>query len=107
MAEAEAIQENTNHIAKAIQGNLVLIANDLRKLLGDVDYDRILNAQITPFQRANDLVQCIITQVKTDSGQYQVFYSVLEKYPNLHGVLKKLPKPGGELVLLLCMSVAS
>ena len=108
MAQVKAIQQNTNDIAETIQGSLERIANDLRGWLGDGDYDRILNTQVgTPFQRANDLVQRVITQVKIDPGQYQVFYSVLEKRGHLDGVLKKLPKPEGESVLLLCMSVAS
>lgn len=89
-----------------MQGNLELIANDLRGCLGDGDYDRIVNAQVgTPFQRANDLIQRIITQIRIDPGQYQVFYSVLEQHDNLHSVLKKLPKPESEAVLLLCISL--
>lgn len=85
-----------------MQGNLELIANDLRGCLGDGDYDRIVNAQVgTPFQRANDLVQRIITQIRIDP----VFYSVLEQHDNLHSMLKKLPKPESEAVLLLCISL--
>lgn len=102
MARVKAIQQNANDIAWAMQGNLELIANDLRGCLGDGDYD----AQVgTPFQRANDLVQRIITQIRIDPGQYQVFYSVLGQHDNLHSVLKKLPKPEGEAVLLLCISL--
>ena len=102
MAQAKAIQDNANHIAEAIQGDLERIANDLREMLGGGDYDRIVDVHVgTSFRRANDLVQCVITQVKIDPGQYQVFYSVLEKYPNVHGLLNKLPKPDGESVLLL------
>ena len=108
MAQVKAIQQNANQIAGAIQGNLEMIANDLRGWLGDGDYGRIVNAQVgTPFQRANDLVQRVITQVRIDPGQYQLFYSVLEQYDDLHGVLKRLPEPEGESVLLLCMFVAS
>ena len=100
MAQVKAIQQNANQIAGAIQGNLEMIANDLRGWLGDGDYGRIVTAQVgTPFQRANDLVQRVITQVEIDPGQYQFFYSVLEQYDNLHGVLRKLPEPEGESVL--------
>ena len=97
--QVEAIERNTNDIARAIQGNLIIIANDLKPkgLLGDEDYDRIVNTQATPqLQRANDLVQRVIAQVKLDPTQYQVFYSVLEKYPNLQVLLKILPTPDGE-----------
>ena len=102
---AHAIEEFANKIALAIQGNLVTIPNDLKSkgLLGDEDYGRIVNTQaISPLQRANDLVQCVITQVKIDLTQYQVFYSVLEKYPNLQVLLKILPTPDGESCYTAC-----
>ena len=102
---AHAIEEFANKIALAIQGNLITIPNDLKSkgLLGDEDYGRIVNTQATPpLQRANDLVQCVITQVKIDPGQYQVFYSVLEKHPNLQVLLKMLPTPDGESCYTVC-----
>ena len=103
---AHAIEEFANKIALAIQGNLITIPNDLKSkgLLGDEDYGRIVNTQaISPLQRANDLVQCVITQVKIDPTQYQVFYSVLEKHPNLQVLLKILPTPDGESYYIACL----
>ena len=96
---AQAIEQYANDIVLAIEGSLITIPNDLKSkgLLGDEDYDRIVNTQATPqLQRANDLVQRVIAQVKLDPTQYQVFYSVLEKYPNLQVLLKILPTPDGE-----------
>ena len=96
---AQAIEQYANDIVLAIEGSLITIPNDLKSkgLLGDEDYDRIVNTQATPpLQRANDLVQCVSRQVKIDPTQYQVFYSVLEKHPNLHSLLKILQKPDGE-----------
>ena len=96
---AHAIEEFANDIALGIQGNLTIIANDLKSkgLLGDEDYDRIVNTPaISPLQRANDLVLCVYRQVKIVPTQYQVFYSVLEKHRNLQFLLNKLPKPNGE-----------
>ena len=105
---AHAIEEFANKIAQAIQGNLITIPNDLKSkgLLGDEDYDRIVNTQaISPLQRANDLVQCVSRQVKIDPGQYHVFCSVLEKHYNLHSLLKILPKPDGESCYTANMSL--
>ena len=96
---AQAIEQYANDIVLAIEGSLITIPNDLKSkgLLGDEDYDRIVNTQaIPPLQRANDLVQCVSRQVKIDPGQYQVFCSVLVKHCNLHSLLKILPKPDGE-----------
>ena len=69
---AEAIEVHTCKIALSIEGSLTTIANDLKtkRLLSDEDYDRIVNTPATsPLQRANDLVQCVITQVKIDPTQ--------------------------------------
>ena len=102
---AQAIDEHANTIALAIEGNLTTVGNDLKwkGLLGDEDYGRIVNTQATPpLQRANDLVQCVSRQVKIDPRQYQVFCSILEKYCNLHSLLKKLPKPDGESCYTAC-----
>ena len=97
--QVKAIDENANDIARAIQGNLTIIANNLKSkgLLGDEDYDRIVNTPATPpLQRANDLVQCVYRQVKIVPKQYQVFYGVLEKHRNLQFLLEIIPKPNGE-----------
>ena len=96
---AHAIEEFANKIALAIQGNLTIIANDLKwkDLLGDEDYGKIVNTPaISQLQRANELVQCVSRQVQIDPGQYEVFYGVLEKHRNLQVLLKKLPKPNDE-----------
>ena len=97
--QVKAIRQNANDLAELIRGNLTLIANDLKglQLLGDEDYDRIVNTKATPpLERANDLLQCVITPVKIAPTLYQDFYSVLEKYLNPHVLLKLLPKPEGE-----------
>ena len=104
---AHAIEEFANKIALALQGNLITIPNDLKSkgLLGDEDYGRIVDTQATPqLQRANDLVQCVSRQVKIDPTQYQVFYSVLEKYQNLQVLLRILPTPDGESCYTACPS---
>ena len=96
-SHVKAIEQNANNIAQLIKGNLALIANDLRELLGDLDYDRIVQTPAIPqLERANDLVQCVLTQIKQDAMQYQVFYSAIAKHRNLQGLLRKLPKPDGE-----------
>ena len=98
---ARAIEENTNSIAELITGNLTLIANDLKseQLIGDEDYDRIVNTPANPpLQRANDLLQRVITNVKTAPMLYEVFYSVLEKHCNLQALTEILPKPDGKSV---------
>ena len=94
--QVKAIEQNANVLAGVIRGNLTLIANDLKglQLLGDKDYDRIVNAQATrPLERANDLLQCIITPVKIAPTLYQDFYNVLEKYLNPQVLLNILPEP--------------
>ena len=98
--QVKSIEQNTNTIAMLISGNLTLIANDLRELLDDLDYSRIVSTTATPpLQRANDLIQCVITHIKVDPRKYQVLYSVIKKYRTLQVLLKKLPEPDGELVL--------
>ena len=69
---AQAIEVFANQTALEIQGNLMTISNDLKwkGLLGDEDYDRIVNSPATPpFQRAIDLVQCVSRLVKIDPTQ--------------------------------------
>ena len=102
---AQAIDEHANQIALAIQGSLTTVGNKLRPrgLLGDEEYGRIVDTQATPpLQRVNDFVQCVSRQVKLDPTQYQVFYSVLEKYPNLQVLLEILPTPDGESCYTAC-----
>ena len=97
--QVKAIEQNANDLAALIRGSLTLIANDLKglRLLGDEDYDRIVNTKATPpLERANDLLQCIITPLKIAPTLYQDFYDVLEKYLNPQVLLKLLPKPEGE-----------
>ena len=109
-SQVKAIKQNTNHLAGLICGNLTLIANDLKslRLLGDEDYDRIINTKATPpLERANDLIQCIITLVKIAPPLYQDFYNVLEKYLNPQVLLKILPKPEGESRYTAPSSIAS
>ena len=108
--QVKAIEQNTNHLAGLICGNLTLIANDLKslRLLGDEDYDRIVNTKATPpLERANDLLQCIITPVKIALTLYQEFYNVLEKYLNPQVLLKLLPEPEGESRYTEQSSIAS
>ena len=101
---AEAIEQYANQIALAIQGSLTTVGNELKSkgLLGDEDYGRIVHQATPPLQRANDLVQCVITQVQIDPTRYQVFYSVLEDHRNLQILLEILPKPNGESCYTAC-----
>ena len=97
--QVKAIKQNANDLAELIRGNLTHIANDLKglRLLGDEDYDRIVNAQaMRPLQRANDLLQCIIAIVKVAPTLYQDFYNILEKHLNPQVLLNILPEPEGE-----------
>ena len=96
MTEVKAIEREANKIAELMQGNLLHIANDLKasRMLGDEDYDTIVNNTTPQFQRANYLLQRVITQVKTVQTQYQVFYDVLEKHLNPDVLARILPKPG-------------
>ena len=94
--QVKAIKQNANDLGELIRGNLTLIANDLKglRLLGDEDYDRVVNTKSTPpLERANDLLQCVITQVKIAPALYQDFYNVLEEYLNPQVLLNILPKP--------------
>ena len=108
--QVKAIEQNANVFAGLISGNLTLIANDLKdlRLLGDEDYDRVVNTKATPpLERANDLLHCVITQVKIAPTLYQDFYNVLEKYLNPQVLLKILPKPEeGELGYTTPSSIA-
>ena len=97
--QVKAIKQNANDLAELIRGNLTLIANDLKslRLLSDEDYDRVVNTKVTPpLERANDLLQCVITPVKIAPPLYQDFYNVLEKYLHRQVLLNILPKPEGE-----------
>ena len=100
--QVESIKQNRNKIVALIQGNLILIVNDLNgaKLLGDEGYDEIVNTPaIPPLQRANNLIQRVIPQVEIDAAQYEVFCGVLEKHFKPEIVRKILPKLAGESVL--------
>ena len=106
MDVVEAIQLHVNAFTKLIQGSIVSVCNDLKSqgLLGEEDYDGIVNGKNPPCERANDLIQLVITRVKVEALQYQVFYSILwDKHKNLHIWLKKLPESHCESVLH-CMS---
>ena len=108
--QVKAIKQNANHLAGLIRGNLTLIANDLKslRLLGDEDYDRVVNTKATPpLERANDLLQCSITQIKIAPQLYQDFYNVLGRYLNPQVLLKILPKPEGESCYTAPSSIAS
>ena len=108
--QVKAIEQNANVLAGLIRGNLTLIANDLKglRLLGDEDYNRVVNAKATPpLERANDLLQCIITPVKVAPTLYQDFYNVLEKYLHPQVLLNILPKPEGESHYTEQSSIAS
>ena len=108
-SQVKAIEQNANHLAELIRGNLTFIANDLKglRLLGDEDYDRIVNTRATsPLERANDLLQCVITSVKIAPTLYQGFYNVLEKYLNPQVLLNLLPKPEGESCYTARSSIA-
>ena len=97
--QVKAIKQNTNELAKQIRGKLTFIANDLKdlQLLGDEDYDRVVNTKANPpLERANDLLQFVITQVTIAPTLYQSFYNVLKKYLNPQVLLKLLPEPEGE-----------
>ena len=94
--QVKAIEQNANDLARLIRGNLAPITNDLKglRLLSDDYYERFVNTRATPpLERANELLQCIITQVKIAPTMYQDFYNVLEKYLNPQVLLKILPKP--------------
>ena len=108
--QVKAIKQNANDLAELIRGSLTLIANDLKglRLLGDEDYDRIVITKATPpLERANYLLQCVITQVKIAPALYQDFYNVLQKYLNPQGLLKLLPEPEGESCYTEQSSIAS
>ena len=101
-AGLKAIKQQTNTIDKLIKGNLILVANDLKGLgwLGDQEYDTIVNNTATgALQRANDLIQCVITQLEAVPTKYQDFYGVLKKHLNPEVLETILPQPGGESVL--------
>ena len=108
--QVKAIEQNANVLAGLIRGNLTLIANDLKglRLLGEQDYDRIVNTTATPLlERANDLLHCVIPPLKVAPILYQDFYSVLEKYLNPQVLLNLLPKPEGESCYTEQSSIAS
>ena len=101
-AGVKAIKQQTNIIDKLIKGNLILVANDLKGLgwLGDQEYDTIVNNTATgALQRANDLIQCVITQLEAVPTKYRDFYGVLERHLNPEVLETILSSPGGESVL--------
>ena len=101
-AGLKAIKQQTNTIDELIKGNLILVANDLKGLgwLGDQEYDTIVNNTATgALQRANDLIQCVITQLEAVPTKYQDFYGVLKKHLNPEVLETILPHPSGESVL--------
>ena len=102
MDAVKAIEENANKLAELMQRSLYSIANDLKYpgLLSVEEHSKIVNDANPPLPRANELIQCVISQVKVEESQYQVFYSILwDKHKNLQTLLMKLPKPHGESVL--------
>ena len=108
--QVKAIEQNANVLAGLIRGNLTLIANDLKglRLLGEQDYDRIVNTTATPpLEKANDLLHCVIPPLKIAPILYQDFYNVLEKYLNPLVLLNILPKPEGESCYTEWSSIAS
>ena len=108
--QVESIKQNRNKIVALIQGDLILIVNDLNgvKLLSDEGYDEIVNTQGNPpLQRANNLIQRVIPQVEIDPAQYEVFCGVLEKHFKPEIVRKILPKLAGESVLYCTVCIAS
>ena len=81
------LERHANMIAKTIEGKIIPIANDMRHCLSDMDYSEIVNTPaIPPLQRANTLVQRVITQVEVEPKQFHTFADVLKK----HGMLSSV-----------------
>ena len=91
---------NANGIAKIIEGEIVPIANDMKDCLGPMDYSRIVNTPaVPPLERANTLVQRVITQVEVEPQKFHHFTKVLKKHGKLNSV-KRLVDPDGEFDIL-------
>ena len=90
------LERNANGIAKIIEGEIIPIANDMKDCLGPMDYSRIVNTPaVPPLERANTLVQRVITQVEVEPKQFHHFTNVLKKHGKL-GPVKRLIDPDGE-----------
>ena len=98
MAAVRAIKQNCNELAELIEGNLITIANELngQGLLPDPAHREIVNNPPS-FQSANKLILHVITRVKINPAQYQVFYRVLENH--FQADVLTLPNLDGESVL--------
>ena len=94
---------NANGIAKIIEGEIVAIANDMKDCLGPMDYSRIVNTPaVPPLERANTLVQRVITQVEVEPQKFHRFTDVLKKHGKLSSV-KRLVDPDGEFdIFAIC-----
>ena len=90
------LERNANGIAKIIEGEIVPIANDMKSCLGPMDYSRIVKTPaVPPLERANTLLQCVITQVEVLPELFHTFTSVLKKHGKFRSV-KRLVDPDGE-----------
>ena len=90
------LEHNANGIAKIIEGEIIPIANDMKDCLSDMDYSRIVNTPaVPPLERANTLVQRVITQVEVEPEQFQHFTGVLRNHGKLSSV-RRLVDPDGE-----------
>ena len=98
--QVKAIKQNRNELAELIEGDLISIANELNNqgLLPDTAHREIVSSTAS-FQRANQLIQHVITRVKIDSTQYQVFYRVLVKHFDPEVLRHLLQELDGESVL--------
>ena len=94
---------NANGIAKIIEGEIIPIANDMKDCLGPMDYSRIVNTPaVPPLERANTLVQRVITQVEVEPQKFHRFTDVLKKHGKLSSV-KRLVDPDGEFdIFAIC-----
>jgi len=90
------LERNANGIAKIIEGEIIPIANDMKGCLGAMDYSRIVNTPaVPPLERANTLVQRVITQVEVEPKHFHTFTDVLKKHGKLSSV-RSLVDPDGE-----------
>jgi len=90
------LERNANGIAKIIEGEIIPIANDMKDCLGAMDYSRIVNTPaVPPLERANTLVQRVITQVEVEPERFHTFTDVLKKHGKLSSV-RSLVDPDGE-----------
>ena len=94
----DILERSANGIAKIIEGELIPIATDLKakSFLGDMEYNTIAKTPaIPPLERANTLVQHVITQVDVAPEKFHHFTDVLKKHGKLSSV-KRLIDPDGE-----------